>query len=73
MSKKYRKQNRDVLLEEVSAPVVFIVVEAMPDGTGALHSLHWKRENNKENGQAHCALHIQKAYCREPKLELTSK
>jgi hypothetical protein len=32
-----------VLLEEAS-DVAFIVVEGMPDGTGAPHSLHWKRE-----------------------------
>ena len=32
-----------VLLEEAS-DVAFIVVEGMPDGTGAPHSVHWKRE-----------------------------
>lgn len=31
-----------VLLEEAS-DVAFIVVEGMPDGTGALHSLHWEK------------------------------
>ena len=35
-----------ILLEEAS-DVVFIVVEGMPDGTGAPHSLHWKREIKK--------------------------
>jgi hypothetical protein len=32
------------LLEEASDVVAFIVVEGMPDGIGAPHSLHWKRE-----------------------------
>lgn len=32
-----------VLLEEAS-DVAFIVVEGMPDGIGAPHSLHWKKE-----------------------------
>ena len=36
-----------ILLEEASDVVVFIVVESMPDGTGAPHSLHWKREIKK--------------------------
>jgi hypothetical protein len=35
-----------ILLEEAS-DVVFIVVEGMPEGTGAPHSLHWKREIKK--------------------------
>jgi hypothetical protein len=36
-----------ILLEEAFDVVVFIVVEGMPDGTGAPHSLHWKREIKK--------------------------
>jgi hypothetical protein len=36
-----------VLLEEASDVVAFIVVEGMPDGTGAPHSLHWDREIKK--------------------------
>jgi hypothetical protein len=31
----------------VSDAVAFIVVEGMPDATGALHSLHWKRDKKE--------------------------
>jgi hypothetical protein len=31
----------------VSDAVAFIVVEGMPDGTGELHSLHWKRDKKE--------------------------
>jgi hypothetical protein len=39
--------NRLVPNVEEASDVVFIVVEGMPEGTGAPHSLHWKREIKK--------------------------
>jgi hypothetical protein len=44
---RVRTKKMIVLLEEASDVVAFIVVEGMPDGTGAPHSLHWDREIKK--------------------------